>query len=117
VLPLTDAFRRARVLRQGMTACERLLWSRLKGKQLGVKFRRQAPIGRYILDFVSFERTLIIEVDGGQHGEAQQMEHDQDRTNFLEKSGFRIVRFWNNEVMGNLEGVLAVVAAELEQRK
>jgi very-short-patch-repair endonuclease len=73
----------------------------------GFKFRRQAPIGKYLVDFVSFERKLIVEVDGGQH--AVEIEKDQERENWLFTQGFNTVRFWNNEVLQNLEGVLEAI--------
>ena len=93
------------MLRKRPTRAENLLWLHLKGRQLeGVKFRRQEPIGRYIVDFVAFEQRLIIEVDGGQH--AIEKEGDRARDNWLQNQGFRILRFWNNEVLQNLEGVL-----------
>jgi len=89
-----------------MTDAERLLWSRIRAKQLGVKFRRQQPIENYIVDFVCFEQKLIIELDGGQHFES---ERDTKRDDFLRASGYRILRFWNNEVMRNIVGVLVVI--------
>ena len=71
----------------------------------GIKFRRQQPIGRFIVDFVSFEKKVIIEVDGGQHSE----EADRDREQWLRSQGFNVLRFWNNEVLENTEGVLQVI--------
>ena len=98
----------ARSLRRRQTDAERLLWRHLQSKQLeGFKFRRQAPIGKYIVDFVSFERKLIVEVDGGQH--AVEIEKDQERENWLFTQGFNTVKFWNNEVLQNLEGVLEAI--------
>jgi very-short-patch-repair endonuclease len=96
-----------------MTDAERRLWGRLRGNQLGQAFRRQAPIGHYIVDFVCFERRLVIELDGGQHAEMKQMNHDVERSAFLEKEGFKVVRFWNNEIMSNLEGVLTMIQNEI----
>jgi very-short-patch-repair endonuclease len=79
----------------------------LRNKQLtGVKFRRQQPLGKYIVDFVSFEKKLIVEIDGGQHNENQTAGQDEVRTAWLNSQGFRVVRFWNNEVIENLKGVL-----------
>jgi len=86
-----------------MTDAERLLWSHIRAKQLGVKFRRQQPVGRYIVDFICFEHKLIIELDGGQHFRSKK---DVHRDNYLRECGFRILRFWNNEVLQNLRGVL-----------
>ena len=99
---------RARKLRQNLTDAERRLWSRLRLRQLdGHRFRRQVPIGRYIADFVCFEKRLIIEVDGGQH--ADRHVHDTARTAWLESEGFRVVRCWNNEVLRNTDGVLELI--------
>jgi len=97
----------ARELRQKQTDAEKALWMRLRSRQLqGVKFRRQQPIGPYIVDFASFERKLIIEIDGGQHNEETIKERDEKRTTGLKERGYQIIRFWNNEVLTNLEGVL-----------
>jgi very-short-patch-repair endonuclease len=97
----------ARELRQRHTDAEKALWTKLRNRELeGVKFRRQQPIGPYIVDFVSFQRRLIIEIDGGQHNEGREKERDEKRTTKLKERGYRIVRFWNNEVLTNLEGVL-----------
>lgn len=82
---------------------EKALWMKLRNKQLeGVKFRRQQPIGPYIVDFVNFERKLVIEIDGGQHNEEEIREGDEERTTWLKKRGYRVLRFWNNEVSTNL---------------
>ncbi|MCC7046862.1 MAG: endonuclease domain-containing protein [Alphaproteobacteria bacterium] len=90
------------------TDAERRLWSKLRYGQLGgLKFRRQAPIGAYIADFVCFPIQLIIEVDGGQHATAER--RDAARTAWLELQGFRVLRFWNNEVLSNTEGVLETI--------
>jgi len=98
----------ARTLRRDSTEAEQLLWGKLRAKQLeGVKFRRQQPIGRFIVDMVSFEKRLIIEIDGGQH--AVESARDLERERWLGQQGFRVLRFWNNEVLQNLTGVLAVI--------
>lgn len=98
----------AKALRRNQTEAERILWSKLRNMQLGeVKFRRQQPIGNYVVDFVSFDKKLVIEIDGGQHNEAQTREKDEQRTLWLEGEGFHVVRFWNNDVLLNLEGVLS----------
>ena len=97
----------ARELRQRYTDAEKALWMKLRDRQIeGVKFRRQQPIGPYIVDFVSCQRNLIIEIDGGQHNEEKMTEGDEQRTMRLEERGYRIMRFWNNEVLTNVEGVL-----------
>ena len=93
-----------RNLRKAMTDAELRLWRVLRGRQMaGYKFRRQHPFGDFILDFVCLDVKLVIEVDGGQHSE--QMEDDAVRSNKLVGAGFRILRFWNNEVLGELEVV------------
>jgi 16S rRNA processing protein RimM len=93
----------ARMLRKNSTEAEKLLWSRLRDSRLeNYKFRRQHPIAPYVVDFFCEQRELIIEVDGSQNTP----EVDKDRTAFLENEGFKILRFWNNEVLDNIEGVL-----------
>ena len=88
-----------------MTDAELRLWSRLRGRQMkGFKFRRQHPFGDYILDFVCLDQKLLVEVDGGQH--AGQFEKDDARTASLRAAGFRVLRFWNNEVLRDTEAVL-----------
>ena len=97
----------ARQLRRKQTDAEKALWAKLRNRQLqGVKFRRQQPMGSYIVDFVSFEKKLIIEIDGGQHNEDKAKERDTERTTRLRERGYRVIRFWNNEVPMNLGGVL-----------
>src|SRR3989304_1627740 len=101
----------ARTLRKNFTETERLLWKHIRQKQLdGYKFRRQQPIGQYIVDFVNFERKIIIELDGGQHTE---IEKDKERDKFLRDQGFKVLRFWNHEVFENVEGVLEVIKKNL----
>lgn len=100
----------ARKLRKEMTPAERLLWSRLRDRRLaGFKFRRQVPVGPYIVDFLCAEARVIVEIDGGQHNFPDARAQDQERTRFLEAKGYKVLRFWNNEVLGNLEGVLTVI--------
>ena len=97
----------ARKLRQSHTDAERALWAKLRNKQLkGVKFRRQQPLGEYIINFVSLERKVIIEIDGGQHNEEEVSRRDEERTTWLRERGYQVLRFWNNEVLLNTEGVL-----------
>jgi very-short-patch-repair endonuclease len=101
----------ARVLRRRATEAEKLLWSRLRNRQIGgVKFKRQVPIAGYVADFAALEQNLVIEVDGGQHGP----EVDAVRTAALEKCGFHVVRFWNNEVLTNIDGVPEAIFQELD---
>ncbi|MGH8532469.1 MAG: endonuclease domain-containing protein [Gammaproteobacteria bacterium] len=91
-----------------MTETERRLWQHLRERQLGgYKFRRQHPLGRYVLDLVCLEARLVIEADGGQHGE--RVEDDRLRTEWLEARGFRVVRFWNHDVLNHPEEVKAVI--------
>lgn len=102
----------ARNLRKNSTEAEKMLWRHLSRRQLeGFKFRRQQPIERYIVDFVNFERKLVIEVDGGQH--KLQKDKDKKRDSWFEQKGFKVLRFWNNEIFENLEGVLDVVRRNL----
>ena len=111
---MANQTQRARTLRRQQTDAERALWARLSNKQLdGVKFRRQQPIGPYIVDFVSFERRIVIEVDGGHHDESSTRTRDEERTAWLEQNGYEVLRFWNNEVLGNLEGVLYHISRTL----
>jgi len=96
---------RARTLRRRSTDAERVLWHRLRNRQLaGLKFRRQRPLGSFVVDFVCLERRLVIELDGGQHTTQQQ--EDARREAFLMQRGYRVLRFWNHEVLGNTDGVL-----------
>ena len=102
-------------LRKNMTDAENLLWYYLRDKQLaGLKFRRQEAIDRYIADFVCYEKKLIIELDGGQHNEDENIKKDAVRQNYLEKNGFKILRFWNNEIFENMEGVLTTILNETD---
>ena len=105
----------ARGLRRQQTPAERVLWNRLRNLQLeGTKFRRQQPIGNYILDFVNLESKLVVEIDGGQHNHKQIREKDEQRTKWLESEGYRILRFWNNDVLTNIEGVCLLIQEALK---
>ena len=96
----------ARTLRNNATGAERCLWQAISARKVaGVRFNRQVPVGRFICDFVARSIRLIIEVDGGQHD----VEVDAERTRYLEAQGFRVIRFWNNDVLGNIEGVVGEV--------
>ena len=104
-----------RQLRQNMTLAEQRLWRHLRGKRLaGYKFRRQQPLGTYILDFVCIEAKLAIEIDGGQH--AEQTACDAQRTRYLQQRGFTVLRFWNNEVLQQTEAVLTAILHKLEEQ-
>lgn len=97
----------AKMLRINSTEAERKLWFTICNKQIdGIKFRRQQPIGNYIVDFVSYEKRLIIEIDGGHHNTVEIEDKDLERTTWLEKQGFRVLRFWNNDVLENIDGVI-----------
>jgi len=104
-------FKRAKRLRREMSLTEIILWERLRGHRLaGARFRRQHPIGPYILDFYCASATLCIEIDGYLHDSAERFEHDLVRTRWLEARGIRILRFPATEVLENLEGVLTAIA-------
>ena len=104
----------AKQLRRQSTEAEKRLWAALRSRQLsGAKFRRQVPIGPYVADFVCPAASLVIEIDGGQHG--SQAEDDARRSECLAREGYRVVRFWNNEVMDNLPGVLETIMRELSE--
>jgi len=111
---MTSPTRLARHLRRNMTDVERHLWHRLRERQIkGFKFRRQHPFREYVLDFVCLEAKVVIELDGSQHFDVQS--HDAVRTSKLEAAGFQVLRFWNNEVLGNIEGVLEVIWRSLPE--
>lgn len=101
--------KRAKVLRKNLTDAEQYLWYILQRKNFkGLKFRRQQPIGKYIVDFVCFSKKLIIELDGGQHAE-EQREYDKKRDSWLKGQGFIVLRFWNTDVLENREGVITEI--------
>jgi very-short-patch-repair endonuclease len=103
----------ARELRRNSTDAERILWRELRAHRFaGCKFKRQQPLGRYIVDFVCLGRRIVIEVDGGQHAEA--VSEDRERDRWLNEQGFCVLRFWNNEVISNLEGVLVRVSEAVD---
>ena len=105
---MTSSTRLTRHLRRNMTDVERLLWLRLRDRQIkGYKFRRQHPFREYVLDFACLEAKVVIELDGSQHFDAQS--HDVARTSKLEAAGFQVLRFWNNEVLSNIDGVLEII--------
>ncbi len=106
--------RRSRELRANMTDAERKLWTHLSARKVsGVRFNTQFPIGGFVCDFVSRGAKLVIEVDGGQHAEAEQA--DAERTRYIERQGYRVIRFWNNDVLANVEGVVAEVERVLHE--
>lgn len=104
----------ARQLRRNQTEAERKLWQLLRDRRFaGVKFRRQQPVGPYIVDFVCFEAKLVIELDGSQHGLEASMAADEIRSAFLRRDGFRVKRFGNHEVIKDFDAVLRAIAHEL----
>ncbi|PIQ93733.1 MAG: DNA-cytosine methyltransferase [Nitrospirae bacterium CG_4_10_14_0_8_um_filter_41_23] len=106
--------KRHKELRQNQTEAEKLLWSQLRNNRFyGVKFFRQYSIGPYVLDFYSPTLRLVIELDGGQHSEQEQQEYDENRSEYLKLHDMEVIRFWNNEVMQNMEGVLVRIAEKV----
>ena len=111
-----DIKQKARELRNNSTDAEKLLWHYLRNRRLsGWKFRRQYPVGKYIVDFACSELKLIIEIDGGQH--ADQITYDLERTRILNSKGYQVVRYWNNEVLGNTTSVLEALTLTLSRRR
>ncbi len=102
----------ARELRGNATDAERVLWRRLLSDQLGARFRRQHPLGPYVLDFACVAQRMVIEVDGGQHNGSA---HDAARDAWLSSKGWHVLRFWNNDVMNNIDGVLTVIVQALAE--
>jgi very-short-patch-repair endonuclease len=113
-LPMTEGvIERARDLRQESTEAERRLWSALRDRRLrGYRFRRQHPVSDYIVDFACTRCRLIVEADGGQHANSIA---DERRTARLEAEGWRVLRFWNNDVLANTEGVVLTILAKLSE--
>ncbi len=106
--------RRAKELRRELTDAERILWSRLKGKQLrGWQFRVQHPVAPYILDFACVPLRLGIELDGATHSTVEEREHDARRTAFVREQGWQVIRFWNADVYTNLHGVIESIMMRL----
>ena len=106
---------RAKELRARQTDAERFLWQVLRGRNFGgFKFRRQKPIGNYIVDFYCAEKRLAIELDGGGHADDQQAEYDQQRTKALTHKGITLLRFWNHEIFQETEAVLKTIWEKLQ---
>ena len=103
----------ARALRARMTDAEQFIWQALRAEQLGVKFRRQVPIGRHVVDFACLSHFVVIEIDGGQHADCAD---DVARDAFLDAEGFKVLRFWNNEVLQQRDAVLEVIGLALRER-
>lgn len=109
---------RARSLRRDMTDAERALWQHLRyGRFHGLRFRRQAPVGPFIVDFLCVGMRLVIELDGGQHAGSEGLATDRRRDAYLRANGYSVLRFWNNDVVANIDGVLQAVAAALPDRR
>lgn len=108
----STTYTNARALRAGMTDSERKLWSRLRMERMGVKFRRQHPLGNYIADFACLDPKLIVELDGSQH--AEQVDYDARRDAFFRAHGFAVLRFATHEPLTKIDGVLNVIADQLE---
>ena len=105
---------KAKELRKNMTDAEQILWYFLRANRLfGLKFKRQQPIGNYIVDFVNFQNKLVIELDGSQHNENINIEKDNERTKFLESNGYKVLRFWNNDIFENIEGCIESIIDSL----
>ena len=105
----------AKNMRSNMTKEEVKLWNIIRGSRFyGYKFKRQVLIGNYIVDFVCEERKLIIEIDGGQHNEDENIMNDEIRTHYLESNGYKVLRFWNNEVWDNIDGVCSIILETLQ---
>jgi very-short-patch-repair endonuclease len=103
----------ARSLRRRSTEAEKLLWSRLRSRRFdGIKFKRQVPIANYVVDFVALDLKLIIEVDGGPHD--LRAAEDAKRTRILEEWGYQVIRFWNRDVLSNVDGVIEAISQELQ---
>ncbi len=105
----------ARNLRKNSTIQEKRLWNIIKNRQInGYKFKRQVPVGEYIVDFMCAEINLVIEIDGGQHNKPDNIEHDNKRTEFLNSKGYKVLRFWNNDIYENIDGVIAEIEKYLK---
>lgn len=106
--------KRAQELRNNATEAERRLWAQLQHRRLGgFKFSRQMAVGPFVCDFLCRERGLVVELDGGQHADAAAQ--DERRTAFLKAKGLTVLRFWNNEIFQNMDGVLQLILAKLEE--
>jgi len=108
----------AKDLRKNLTKAEAIIWNYLKGKKIeGVKFRRQFPIGIYIVDFAAVEIKLIIEIDGATHSSDDRVKYDNARTQFLTSQGWKVIRVWNNDIYNNLNGILQSISQIVQELK
>jgi very-short-patch-repair endonuclease len=104
--------------RRSLTPAETKLWNILRDSKLeGCKFRRQETISNYIVDFICYEKSLIIEIDGGQHNKKTNELFDKERTGYLNNQGFKVLRFWNNEILENIEGVYNIIVNTIKETK
>lgn len=111
-----EILQRARELRKSQTDAEKILWRHLRNRNLqGYKFRRQYPIGNYIIDFACISLKLAIEIDGSQH--LQNQEYDSRRTRYLNRQGFEVIRFWNNDVFNDIDSILEALTLTLSHRE
>lgn len=109
-----NGYQHARELRKEPTPAEAKLWAYLRKDQLGVNFRRQHAIGKYVPDFCCIKKKLIIELDGSQH--LEQDKYDTERTKYFESQGYKVIRFWNNAVMNDINGVIRAIQLALEDQ-
>ncbi len=108
----------AKTLRKNQTEVEKLLWSKIRNRQIeGMKFRRQVPLNGYIVDFICYEKKIIIELDGGHHNNVYRKEYDKLRTKILKSKGFKVLRFWNSEILSNMDGTLNFIRSEVVNEK
>ena len=107
----SKVFANAKELRHNLTPAEQKLWAALRNDQLGFNFRRQHAIGPFVTDFCCIKKKLVIELDGGQHLEQEQ--YDQERSQYLQAKGYRVLRFWNNDVINDLNAVITVIQEAL----
>ena len=106
----------AKQMRSNMTPVESKMWQIIRGKRFqNLKFKRQVLIGNYIVDFLCEDKKIIIEIDGGQHNEEVNIQSDKNRTQYLENNGYKVLRFWNNEVMKDIDSVMEVIFREVEE--
>ena len=103
---MDEKYIKARTLRKNSTIHENIIWNLIRNRQLnGLKFVRQYPIGKYIVDFACRDKKIVIELDGGQHNNEFNIIYDEERTKYIESLGYKVFRFWNNEIDSNIEGV------------
>ena len=113
---MKEQIEKSRQLRKNMTPQERKLWYIIRNRQFfGYRFRRQFPLGQYIVDFICREKKIIIEIDGGQHNEIKNIQYDNKRTEYLVSEGYKVLRFWNNEVWNNFSDVIDRIIIEISK--